>query len=134
MKQPLTHSLPAKVAGLFLMVLLFLLAALSGAGVFGGLYFGIYDEGATAYYDTDQCHSEILSDLHNADPAPVVSSLRTHAPSLICITGDVLYGGRPEDDTSPVASQANVLPFLRSCASIAPTFLSLGNHEWMVDA
>ena len=65
MKQPLTHSLPAKVAGLFLMVLLFLLAALSGAGVFGGLYFGIYDEGATAYYDTDQCHSEILSDLHN---------------------------------------------------------------------
>ncbi len=29
--------------------------------------------------------------------------------------------------------QANVLPFLRSCASIAPTFLSLGNHEWMLD-
>lgn len=45
----------------------------------------------------------------------------------------MLYGGRPVDDTSPVASQANVLPFLRSCASIAPTFLSLGNHEWMVD-
>lgn len=45
-----------------------------------------------------------------------------------------MYGGRPEDDTSPVAFQANVLPFLRSCASIAPTFLSLGNHEWMVDA
>lgn len=37
------------------------------------------------------------------------------------------------DDTSPVASQANVLPFLSVCASIAPTFLSLGNHEWMVD-
>lgn len=76
----------------------------------------------------------LLSDLHNADPAPVIASLRDHAPSLICITGDVLYGGRPEDDTSPVTSQANVLPFLRSCASIAPTFLSLGNHEWMVDA
>lgn len=45
-----------------------------------------------------------------------------------------MYGGRPEDDTSPVASQVNVLPFLRSCASIAPTFLSLGNHEWMMDA
>lgn len=64
----------------------------------------------------------------------MLSSHRAHAPSLICITGDVLYGGRPEDDTSPVASQANVLPFLRSCATIAPTFLSLGNHEWMVDA
>ena len=55
-------------------------------------------------------------------------------PNLICITGDVLYGGRPEDDRSPLEMQANVLPFLRSCASIAPTFLSLGNHEWMVDA
>jgi predicted MPP superfamily phosphohydrolase len=76
----------------------------------------------------------LLSDLHNADPEAVLSSLRSHRPDLICITGDVLYGGRPEDDTSPVASQANVLPFLRSCASIAPTFLSLGNHEWMVDA
>lgn len=64
----------------------------------------------------------------------MIASLHSHRPDLICITGDVLYGGRPEDDTSPVASQANVLPFLRSCASIAPTFLSLGNHEWMLDA
>ncbi len=64
----------------------------------------------------------------------MLSSLRAHAPSLICITGDVLYGGRPEGDTSPLETQTNVLPFLRSCASIAPTFLSLGNHEWMVDA
>ena len=46
----------------------------------------------------------------------------------------MLYGGRPEGDTSPLETQANVLPFLHSCASIAPTFLSLGNHEWMVDA
>ena len=75
----------------------------------------------------------LLSDLHNGDPAPVIASLRDYTPSLICITGDILYGGRPEDDTSPVASQANVLPLLRSCASIALTFLSLGNHEWMVD-
>ena len=65
MKQPLTHSLPAKVGGLFLMVLLFLLAALSGAGVFGGLYFGIYEEGVTSYYDTNQCYSEVVSDLHS---------------------------------------------------------------------
>lgn len=30
-------------------------------------------------------------------------------------------------------TQANVLPFLSACAAIAPTLLSLGNHEWMVD-
>ena len=37
MRQQLTHSLPAKVAGIFLMVLLFLLGVLSGVGVLGGL-------------------------------------------------------------------------------------------------
>lgn len=75
----------------------------------------------------------LLSDLHNADPEAVLSSLRAHRPDLICITGDMLYGGRPEDDRSPLETQTNVLPFLSACASIAPTFLSLGNHEWMAD-
>lgn len=63
----------------------------------------------------------------------MIASLRAHAPSLICITGDVLYGGRPEGDRSPLETQTNVLPFLSGCSSIAPTFMSLGNHEWMVD-
>lgn len=63
----------------------------------------------------------------------MISSLQTHRPSLICITGDVLYGGRPEGDRSPLETQTNVLPFLSACAAIAPTFMSLGNHEWMVD-
>ena len=75
----------------------------------------------------------LLSDLHNTDPALVVSSLRSHRPNLICITGDVLYGGRPEGDLSPLETQTNVLPFLAACTAIAPTFMSLGNHEWMVD-
>lgn len=75
----------------------------------------------------------LLTDLHNADPAPVITSLNSHRPSLICITGDVLYGGRPEGDVSPLETQKNVLPFLSVCAAIATTFMSLGNHEWMVD-
>ncbi|HAE80847.1 MAG TPA: hypothetical protein DCG70_04690 [Lachnoclostridium sp.] len=75
----------------------------------------------------------LLSDLHNADPEAVLSSLRSHRPDLICITGDVLYGGRPEDDRSPLETQTNVLPFLSACAAIAPTCLSLGNHEWVAD-
>ena len=75
----------------------------------------------------------LLSDLHNADPAPVLQSLRSHRPDIIAITGDILYGGRPEGDQSPLVSQVNVLPFLRACASLAQTFLSLGNHEWMLD-
>ena len=64
----------------------------------------------------------------------MISSLRSRRPSLICITGDVLYGSRPEGDRSPLETQTNVLPFLAACASLAPSFMSLGNHEWMVDA
>ena len=45
----------------------------------------------------------------------------------------MLYGGRPEDDRSPLETQTYVLPFLSACASITPTFMSLGNHEWMLD-
>ena len=63
----------------------------------------------------------------------MIASLRFRRPDLICITGDVLYGSRPDGDVSPLQTQANVLPFLTACASIAPTFLSLGNHEWMLD-
>ena len=74
----------------------------------------------------------LLADLHNADPAPALASVRRQAPSLICIAGDILYGSHPQDDRSPLDTQENVLPFLRSCAEIAPTFLALGNHEWML--
>lgn len=76
----------------------------------------------------------LLTDLHNADPTPVLSSLRAHSPSLICVVGDILLGRQPEGDVSPLETQKNVLPFLSSCASIAPTFVSLGNHEWMLDS
>lgn len=34
---------------------------------------------------------------------------------------------------SPLETQENVLPFLSGCAAIVPTYLSLGNHEWMLD-
>ena len=34
---------------------------------------------------------------------------------------------------SPLETQTNVLPFLEACVSIAPTCLSLGNHEQIVD-
>ena len=75
----------------------------------------------------------LLADLHGRDPAPVLQSLRRHPVSLICIDGDILYGSHPDGDQSPLDTQEHVLPFLSGCAAIAPTFLSLGNHEWMLD-
>ena len=75
----------------------------------------------------------LLADLHGRDPAPVLSSLAAHRPDLICIAGDIIYGTWPENNRSPLDTQPHVLPFLRGCRSIAPTFLSLGNHEQIMD-
>ena len=74
----------------------------------------------------------LAADLHNADPAPALESLSARRPALICVAGDLIRGSR---EAEPIGrSQPNVLPFLRECAAIAPTFVSLGNHEWLLTA
>ena len=75
----------------------------------------------------------LLADLHGRPFQFVVDILRRHKPDLICIVGDTVYGTHPESDRSPLDTQENVLPFLKACADFAPSFLSLGNHEWMLD-
>lgn len=75
----------------------------------------------------------LLSDLHGRDYHSIITSLKTHQPSFICITSDFIYGSHPVDDTSPLLLQLKVLPFLSACRSIAPTYVSLGNHEQMLD-
>ena len=87
----------------------------------------------TTYKIPSAPHLALLVDFHNGDPEPILASLRIHASSLICICGDIIVGHRPEGDMSPLETQENVLPFLSGCAAIAPTYLSLGNHEWMLD-
>ena len=77
----------------------------------------------------------LLSDFHNSGPATataVTDSLRRHRPDIIAIAGDLLVGYRPRSDELMVLEQKNVLPLVRACADIAPTYVSLGNHEWMV--
>ena len=75
----------------------------------------------------------LLADLHNRPTHSILSSLTAHRPSIICFCGDMIYGNWPKDDVSPLVSQKNVLPFLADCAALASTYLSLGNHEWMLD-
>ena len=87
----------------------------------------------TTYRIPNAPHLALLADLHGRDPAPVISSVAAHRPSLICLAGDFIYGSHPVDDRSPLETQENVLPFFRACSGIAPTFLSLGNHEQMLD-
>ena len=75
----------------------------------------------------------LLGDLHGRPFQPVIDSLRQNKPQIIAIAGDIVSGHHPADDVSPLVSQKNILPFLENCAAIAPSFLSLGNHEWMLD-
>ena len=77
----------------------------------------------------------LLADFHNGDPELIIASLDRHKDNLdlIAIAGDLIYGAHPEDDKSPLDTQENVLKLLSSCASIAPTYMGLGNHEWMLN-
>ena len=86
----------------------------------------------TTYHIPNAPRLALLADLHGRPYEHVIASVRAHRPELICIAGDILYGSHPEDDVSPLTTQELVLPFLQSCAAIAPTFMSLGNHEWML--
>ena len=86
------------------------------------------------FYSLDlPCSLALLGDLHGKPYQKVTDSLRRRRPDLIAIAGDVINGSPPEEDRSPLVSETNVLPFLEECNSIAPTFLSLGNHEWLLD-
>ncbi len=64
MKPPLTHSLPAKVGALFLMIVLVFTLSLSAIASVCALGYGIYTEDVRDYYQTDACFSELLSDCY----------------------------------------------------------------------
>ena len=70
----------------------------------------------------------VLGDFHNGRYEPILSSLDKRRPTLITIPGDLVYAHAPEHGLI-VEEQKNVLPLLRGCVAIAPTFMSLGNHE-----
>ena len=76
----------------------------------------------------------LISDLHNRPFHALLSSLRTHQPDLIAITGDLIVGHLPADNSLAMEYAEYALPFLRGCAKLAPAYFSLGNHEWMLCA
>ena len=88
----------------------------------------------TVYHIPNAPRLALLADLHGRPFDAVIRSVVSHKPKIICIAGDFIYGSHPVDDRSPLETQENVPPFLRACADLAPTFMSLGNHEQMLDA
>lgn len=76
----------------------------------------------------------LITDTHNRKAAVALQSLQRVASDLIAVAGDFVLGHRPQRrgsllNCSMVEQQKNVLPFLSSCMAIAPTYVSLGNHE-----
>lgn len=76
----------------------------------------------------------LAADFHNTDPGPVLASLGRRKPDMIAVAGDFSAGVGPGSGGVRVREQKNVLPLIRGCAEIAPTYISLGNHEWMITA
>ena len=74
----------------------------------------------------------LLTDLHNKPYQSIIDSLTVHRPDMICIAGDLIYSITPTGNTPVIQRESNVLPFLVACRKLAPTFVSLGNHEWML--
>ncbi len=74
------------------------------------------------------CSIALLADFHNSDPEPVMDIVARRNPQIICIAGDLMMdiGEQRQSLRDP---GSNVLPLLDDCVRLAPTFLSLGNHE-----
>ncbi len=62
----------------------------------------------------------LLADLHNRPWESILKQTNTEKPDLICVAGDTTHN----------AGETHRVPeFLAACASLCPTFLSLGNHD-----
>ena len=78
------------------------------------------------------CTIAHLSDLHNADERSAAAILRRRRPDLIAVTGDLFLGYQAFEGQDLLKTQQHILPLVRACADLAPTYISLGNHEWVV--
>ena len=76
----------------------------------------------------------LLADTHNQNMETVLESLRRRPPELILLAGDFLYAAPPAaPGRLKMQESRNALELLGACAALAPTFVSLGNHEWMLN-
>lgn len=65
----------------------------------------------------------VVADLHGNPHDRLLEALRAEAPDVILIPGDLT------DYEDLISERPACLGFLRACASLAPTFYSIGNHE-----
>ena len=66
----------------------------------------------------------LLSDTHGKFDKHIVPALKENKPDIICIVGDLI--------NTPLNESMQVTTFLKECIDVAPTFLSLGNHDYLI--
>lgn len=66
----------------------------------------------------------LLTDLHGKFDIEIPLILQENKPNIICIVGDLINTSL---DETP-----EVIDFLISCVGIAPTYFSLGNHDFLI--
>ena len=71
-----------------------------------------------------------LSDIHGQDGNEILKILIRRRPSLIAVSGDLFLDHAQEGDNL-IDLQPKVIPLIRACTALAPTYISLGNHEWL---
>ena len=87
----------------------------------------------TFYHLNTPVNLALLTDSHNIACDEILQSLENHRPQIILIAGDFIYGAVPIERNQLKMKQSQAAMFLlQECANIAPTFVSLGNHEWML--
>lgn len=66
----------------------------------------------------------VIADLHGFPGDTVVENLRLMDPDIIAIVGDLV------DEKRPFSKETDI--FLNRCSDIAPSYLSLGNHDYVL--
>lgn len=78
----------------------------------------------------------LLTDLHDRDYFEILEITRESNPDIICVCGDFLLNELiPEQSIRVygfISTQKNVLSFLNACSRLCVTYVSFGNHEWIL--
>lgn len=67
----------------------------------------------------------LLADMHSKVNPHILSILQLNNPDMICIAGDLC--------NTSLSDSPKVREFLKEIVGIAPTFFSLGNHDYLLN-
>ena len=74
----------------------------------------------------------LLADIHDRPFGSIIDSIKRQKPDIIAIAGDILDSVHLSRPRAVMHRTDHALDFLKACAQQAPSFYSIGNHEWML--